>query len=463
MGCASSKLDDLPAVALCKDRLTFLDQTLHQRYAVAEAHVAYIHSLKSVGESLHRFFDASAGAGGLPTSSPLLNLPPHRKSDAAPPAAEASGIPPSASGNKPDDSGHLHFHSDEDSDEDGSLSDGSGSLHHESPLHDMYPNQNGFNPYPNPNGFNPYPGGGGGGGGGYVHMNYMRRHVTPSVSYQQRPVSAETVQFGEASSSSYNNYPAHQFYAPQQSNNSSSYYDYGGNYGNTYGHMNYGGGFFGAPATSMPPAPARGVEGNWGPSSSKQTESPPPPPPPPSTSAWDFLNPFESMESGYPPYTPSRDSGDVRAEEGIPDLEDEDFAHEVVKEVHGRQKFVDDNNVGNGNGGGDGDVKNDSKRVEIDDVGPSEGVGDSFHNQSRSSSSPESTPVEYEVHMVDKKVVGEQENQGKGGKPVFRNIFEVVREIQVQFERASAAGSDLVKVLEVGKLRYQRKHAAYQG
>lgn len=459
MGCANSKLDDLPAVALCKDRLSYLDQTLHQRYAFAEAHVAYIHSLKSVGESLHRFFDAS---GGLPTSSPLLNLPPHRKSNAAPAAVEASGSP-LPSGNKPDDSGHLHFHSGEDSDEDGSLSDGSGSLHHESPLHDMYPNQNGFNPYPNPNGFNPHHGGGGG-GGGYVHMNYMRRHVTPSVSYQQKPVSAETVQFGEASSSAYNNYPAHQFYAPQQSNNSSSYYDYGANYGNPYGYTSYGGGFFGAPATHMPPPVARGVEGNWGSSSSKQTAPPPPPPPPPSTSAWDFLNPFESIESSYPPYTPSRDSREVREEEGIPDLEDEDFEHEVVKEVHGRQKLVDDNNVGKGNGGGGGggDVKRDSKRVENDDVGPSEGVGDSFHNQRRSASSPESTPVEYEVHMVDKTVAGEQENQGKGGQPVFLNVSEVLREIQVQFGRASAAGSELDKVLEVGKLRYQRKHAAYQ-
>lgn len=70
--------------------------------------------------------------------------------------------------------------------------------------------------------------------------------------------------------------------------------------------------------------------------------------------------------------------------------------------------------------------------------------------------------------MVDKKVVAgeaKSEHQGKGGgagRPVFRNAFEVVKEIQVQFERAATSGGELAKVLELGKLRYQRKNAAFQ-
>ncbi|PPD75815.1 hypothetical protein GOBAR_DD27262 [Gossypium barbadense] len=60
------------------------------------------------------------------------------------------------------------------------------------------------------------------------------------------------------------------------------------------------------------------------------SSSKPPPPPPshPKTSAWDFLNPFESYENYNHPYTPSRDLREVREAEGIPNLEDENYQHE---------------------------------------------------------------------------------------------------------------------------------------
>ena len=57
MGCATSKLDDLPAVALCRDRCNFLDDAVRMRYALADAHVGYMQSLVAVGVSLHRVFD----------------------------------------------------------------------------------------------------------------------------------------------------------------------------------------------------------------------------------------------------------------------------------------------------------------------------------------------------------------------------------------------------------------------
>lgn len=57
MGCAPSKLDGLPAVALCRDRNTYLDQALRQTQALADAHVAYLECLRTLGPTLRRFFD----------------------------------------------------------------------------------------------------------------------------------------------------------------------------------------------------------------------------------------------------------------------------------------------------------------------------------------------------------------------------------------------------------------------
>ncbi|KAK8623243.1 hypothetical protein V6N13_118131 [Hibiscus sabdariffa] len=59
MGCAASKLDQLPAVSLCRDRCHFLDGALQQSYALADAHVAYMQSLKTLGPTLRHFFDQS--------------------------------------------------------------------------------------------------------------------------------------------------------------------------------------------------------------------------------------------------------------------------------------------------------------------------------------------------------------------------------------------------------------------
>ncbi|XP_010477296.1 PREDICTED: uncharacterized protein LOC104756407 isoform X2 [Camelina sativa] len=57
MGCSPSKLDGLPAVALCRDRCNSLEETLRRSYALADAHSAYLLSLNTIGPALHRFFD----------------------------------------------------------------------------------------------------------------------------------------------------------------------------------------------------------------------------------------------------------------------------------------------------------------------------------------------------------------------------------------------------------------------
>ncbi|KAE8724744.1 kinase family protein [Hibiscus syriacus] len=303
MGCSSSKLDDLPAVALCRERCSFLDEAIKQRFALAEAHVAYTASLKLFGQSLNNFVDHDFGASPAAALPPYPSPPNKLKSKAVDPV-EVGSISPkkdvvSHHHSHSNSGSHLHFHSDSDEDDSG------GSLHHSdhsSPLHDdgEYLQQN----YPNYGAFETgsFP-------GGFMHMNFMKKQPTPSIVYEQRPWNPEIVYMGESSSSS-SSYP----YVSNNNNNpSSSSYPYTG-YQNSGGFSNYS-------SYSGP-----GYESSLQPLS---TEKPPPPPPsPPRTSAWDFLNPFGSYENYYRPYTPSGDLREVREAEGIPDLEDENHQHE---------------------------------------------------------------------------------------------------------------------------------------
>ncbi|KAJ6897009.1 hypothetical protein NC651_023022 [Populus alba x Populus x berolinensis] len=439
MGCATSKLDDLPAVALCRERCASLDEAIQHRFALAEAHIAYIHSLKRIGSSLHDFIEKeNFSSAGVSTK---LNLPPDKKGEDL--KAVKSSSPKKGHHHSYSNSGsHIQFHSDEDDEDDIS------HLHHSdnsSPLH-SHGEGSGDD------------GGGGGGGGGHIqymsseymnmdqdsfpggggtffHTNYMKnKGTTPSVVYEQRPVSSETVHFGESSSSAYH------------SNYSNS--GYGMSNPSTYGYSGYpsygygGGGYYGPGnqygSSSPPPAAVA--------SSSKP---PPAPPSPVRASAWDFLNVFESYDRSYPQYTPSRDSKELREEEGIPDLEDEDYQHEVVKEVHGDQKYMD------------GDKSYSKSPVMDDEDGKVRGEPEASLYQARPSVGTEEDRVKYEVHVVDKKIVDnkrseERGNAGfKGGGPL-----EVAIEIKIQFDRASECGNEIAKMLEVGKLPYQRKHAS---
>ncbi|CAN6968765.1 unnamed protein product [Brassica oleracea var. botrytis] len=167
MGCTTSKLDDLPAVALCLDRCGFLRTAIQQRYALADSHLAYTQSLQGVAQSLHTFIDHHHRfAGG----------------DSHDPPEEDDDDSPQLSG-----SGHIEFDSD---------SDEIDSLHHSSPLHE----DPDFTRYPNPDPPS-----------SYLHMNYMKKSsMPPSVVYEQRPSSPQRVYFGESSASNYNNpYPSY--------------------------------------------------------------------------------------------------------------------------------------------------------------------------------------------------------------------------------------------------------------
>ncbi|KAL2339764.1 hypothetical protein Fmac_007704 [Flemingia macrophylla] len=115
MGCAASNLDDLPAVALCRQRKDFLRAASDQRYALAAAHVAYFHSLKQVGHALSQFAQRDLTTG---SSSPVLTLPSETKTKLSSSSPEGSHLPLSSGSElsfpspSPSPShSHLHSHS----------------------------------------------------------------------------------------------------------------------------------------------------------------------------------------------------------------------------------------------------------------------------------------------------------------------------------------------------------------
>ncbi|XP_013630207.1 PREDICTED: uncharacterized protein LOC106336040 isoform X1 [Brassica oleracea var. oleracea] len=414
MGCTSSKLEDLPAVALCRERCSFLEAAIQQRYHLAESHVAYTHSLKGIGHSLHLFINHHHRF----VASPRLNLPPQRKGD--PEEQENKGVensPKKAKLPSPHhpgsgtDSGHLEFDSVSEDDEEFHLD--SDHHHHHLGNFETGPYmgaQPGNTRYPNPemmgHHLTPTP---------YMHMNYMKNSsMPPSVIYEQRPSSPQKVYIGESSSSS--TYPYNSGPGP---------------------------GYYG----SSTDAPA--------------SEPPPPPPSPPRSNGWDFLNPFDTY---HPSYTPSRDSRELREEEGIPELEeDDDSQYEVVKEVHGGDNQPTPAVVYRE----ESDSPSLSPRLSVDKSGASASGGGAAMYQTRPSVSVEKKGVEYEVHVVEKTVDengGNESNatatRGGEGGGVPRAVPEVAKEIENQFLKAAESGSEIAKLLEVGKRPYGRKHAA---
>ncbi|XP_010941397.1 uncharacterized protein [Elaeis guineensis] len=422
MGCAGSKVEDSEAVVLCRERTLLLADAIRHRYALADAHAAYSRSLRSVGAALHSFLH---GGHAVPPGSPVLPLPTLRKGDplpplsASPPPVAISAAAGHHSHSRSHSGSHIQFRSsEEDSDEDEDFhlhSDGSSPVH-------LHPDD-----APGPT---------------VVNVNYARNHpsTAPSISYEQPPPpqSTEAVQFGSAE-------PPYPYYGYPYPASSPSFYP--------YSYPSYGGtgGFFGSsspPPNIPPPAAPAGVAS---PSSSK---APPPPPSPPKTSTWDFLFPFGSYDDNYyAPYTPSRSSRDVREEEGIPDLEDEE--HEVVKEAYGDQKSVASTSAA---AAGEYSAKAAAVAAEED------GIGD-VHRTSKSGEGSSGGSSEHDVHVVEKNVVAEEEQRSMAAFPPprrYHDVSEVVQEIKIQFDRASESANEVSKMLEVGKLPYRQKNSAYK-
>uniref|UniRef100_A0A1J3HL73 DUF632 domain-containing protein n=1 Tax=Noccaea caerulescens TaxID=107243 RepID=A0A1J3HL73_NOCCA len=181
MGCTTSKLDDLPAVALCRDRCGFLESAIQQRYALAESHVAYTQSLRGIGQSLHSFINHHHRFAGAESHDP------EDDDDESPKKTKAKQPAPATHSDS--GSGHIEFDSDSDEIDSSHHSDHSSPLHHHLDDED-YPNSE-------PPSYT----------GPYLHMNYMKNSsMPPSVVYEQRPSSPQRVYIGESSSSNYNPY-----------------------------------------------------------------------------------------------------------------------------------------------------------------------------------------------------------------------------------------------------------------
>jgi hypothetical protein len=170
-------------------------------------------------------------------------------------------------------------------------------------------------------------------------------------------------------------------------------------------------------------------------------------------STWEFLNPFESVESYYgdeptaavATSRPSPSSKDAQEEVVIPKLEDE--------EVQG--------NVVNGNTG----------KVRLPKKEERSNASEEQHSKSMSPEANNNTAsgMVHDVHVVEKSVVEEhlQHSDADGlpeisGKSYNDNV-EVAQDIRLQFELAAKSAAEVSKMLEVGKMPYCQKKSGLKG
>lgn len=137
MGCVTSKLDQLPAVTLCGDRCNFLQDALLQSYALADAHVAYMQSLTTLGPALHRFFDQCLKSSSRDEPAVSDEKPPKRLSPLSSPGHSFSSS---------NSDSHIQFDTDLEDEETGE--DFSKYINE---IHLNYLNQGILTSYPLPN------------------------------------------------------------------------------------------------------------------------------------------------------------------------------------------------------------------------------------------------------------------------------------------------------------------------
>jgi hypothetical protein len=395
IGCMGlSRLDDQEAVALCRGRADLLAVAARHRDALADSHAALAGSLASVSSSLHLLLLASASASAqtitLPAASGKSVDPP---TPPPPPALHASSPPHSSS--------HIDFASSSSSGSDSGSVSSSPPHHLDARRQDQLPHHPHPHQYPHygypyayayapdpPFGYPPPP--------GSLQLYYARsRPPAASVAVQQPAAPSERV---------------YSYFGSVDQTNTRRY---------AYG---------GEPTPAAAPAP----------------------PSPPRASSWDFFNVFHGYEvhdnycyddaaagtaSAAAPYTPSRCSREVREEEGIPDLEEDDAV--VVKEVSSEWPAPGTR----------------SRRSSLGGV--SNGIADGS---------------EWENCVVDKGVVA-----GGTTAPAQPNVAAPVRkssesadvagEIKAQFVRAADALWALAPVLEVERRSYQYRprRSVYHG
>ncbi|XP_073043701.1 uncharacterized protein [Primulina eburnea] len=354
MGCSGSKVQD-PLVVRCRQRRELIRSASNYHYALAAAHLSYFRSLKDVGDALRKFVDEDLITASISSSvsSPSLILPPTSK-------MKKNNVADKLQLNDSEDGDESHLYlsdssSSSDVKEDRASeyfkhqhrhhyaldSDDEAHQHHTQHAQEHRGKDYYSSHYPH-GGFNGYKQTFGDGltNDPYVYPYtyshpphsfgepYMDHWNQPGVPPPPRPL-----YFSSKSNAYYMNRAAPEMKTvvreplPEPSYGyTDSYWNSPADDGGHYGYFTWG-------STTR-------MKNNDGLKVSPQKEAPPPPSP--KASGWDFFNPFDVSDNGYPGYYLSEgfgyesnnnipDSSELREREGIPDLE-EDTENVVSKE-----------------------------------------------------------------------------------------------------------------------------------
>ncbi|KAG0518151.1 hypothetical protein BDA96_09G150700 [Sorghum bicolor] len=492
MGCRSSRLDATdvsPAAALCRERRDLLRAAADHRAHLAAAHAAYFRALPRVADALARFASHHHAATPPAPGSPVLTLPPPSDHDDADDADEPKKQRGSGSATPHTDSGHshIHFHSDDASESD--------------------PDSSADDPCAGPGGC-----GGGGHGAeippqtapvlrpGVPLPNHGHGHGEPQERQIHDPgfVARPEMPWEYASYDPYASFPNTAF---QNATFPSYYYmkasltpantvyqePYGyGNFATSSSYMGYGYGYNNPMyGVSLPPDGDRPVEDRGREPAPAAPAAAPPPMPMPETTPWDFFNPFDSYEQELPQYkgkgydsngsfTSSPNSSEVRAREGIPELEEETELESMRESVKARKavESTASNRIGNVDVSAKVKVSMEHKEVEIESVysasvfeSGDESVCscDCDHANARTEGSVQ-VPAGDDQRKL-RKVSSEDHSSivvGEDARPPeftgTRDVAEVVEEIKEQFKSVAACGDDVARILEVGRMRYRSRN-----
>jgi hypothetical protein len=400
MGCQGSKLDSQEAVALCRGRADLVAAAVRHRYALADAHAALAGSYDSIAAPLHLLLQLQAD-----DSPPHLALPPDRKGGSGP-RRPSSSVPDRHYSSS---SQHVRCESCSSSSSSGSESPA------ESPTRRFLPDQRlplphpGYFAYAPPDPAFAYPPAP---PQSTMQFYYARNRPPPaSVAVHQRaPVSARARYGAFENAAGGGGYPQQ----PQ-------YYAYGGE-----------------PAAPQPPPHQRAPA------------APPAPPPPPRESSWDFLNVFQNYDDNpyegyyhYNPaataaaaaaYTPSRSSREVREEEGIPELEEDEEEVVVVKEMASEYLY--------------------STAGPLRGRRGSVGAVVTFEELDKPRNARRRPPAYRNVAAPAPEPPAQR---------VFDNAGDAAGAIKTQLGRVAEAARELAPLLEVGRPSYQGRSSVYHG
>ncbi|PUZ52609.1 hypothetical protein GQ55_6G284500 [Panicum hallii var. hallii] len=314
-----------------------------------------------------------------------------------------------------------------------------------------YPPQFGSGPPPPPYSYGPVPGPAYGYGGGYgADMGgYGQSFYNYNISYAQSQPPPPYVAIEQHSQATDATVP---YYHYQGEATPSSHSHYGGYNSYPYPYPQGGG---------LTPAAA---------ASSWQLAAPLPTPSPPRVSAWDFLDPFQAVESynqDHPAaapaiHAPSLSSDDIGEDEDIPELEDEESGV-VVREAHAGEECTCVNSVSK-------ELHETSSSEELDETSSIEELDKKSDGNSSCEGEEAEGHIEFRSSdaissIVDgvESVVEEQLNDPGVAEPpavpekTYSSDVEVVQEIKLQFDSASKSAADVGKMLEVDKMPYNQK------